>query len=172
MRGDGAEQPIDGVAGMDQRHDHELEFRLPSRLRIRVEQHMADCSLRDDAAKQGGDAVAVLDVPKAQKIAAAKLAAELLADLGAGEPEAKGRSVAFGDESIRQQRGDLGRLDLEPAWGDAAVAHALPIRIKLLTRRMLHIPPVRQTLTSGGLALPRDHCEEVNGPASGHLARC
>jgi hypothetical protein len=66
----------------------------------------------------------------------------LLADFGAGEPEAEPEPPgAFGDEGLRQQGRDPRRLDLEPAGRNTAIAYAIPIRVKLPPRWLLHKPP-------------------------------
>ena len=86
-------------------------------------------------------------VPQAQQVGASQLAPELLADPRAGKPEAASEQAgAFDNEGLRQQGRDLGRLDLEAAGRNTAIAHAIPIRVKLPTRWLLHDPTRRETL--------------------------
>jgi hypothetical protein len=66
----------------------------------------------------------------------------LLADPRVGEPESVAEQArAFDNEGLGQEGSDLGRLDLEAAGRNAAIAYAIPIREKLPTRWLLHYPP-------------------------------
>jgi hypothetical protein len=47
---------------------------------------------------------------------------------------------AFGNEGLGQEGGDPGRLDLEAARRNAAIAYAIPVRVKLPARWLLHYP--------------------------------
>src|SRR5581483_4025965 len=93
---------------------------------------------------------AMLLAEQAQKIDASQFLAEIFADLGSGEPEAEAEQArAFGDEGLGQQGRNPRRFDFEPVRRNAAIAYAIPIRVKLPTRRLLHNPTRRKTLHRG-----------------------
>ena len=99
-------------------------------------------------AEQGGDARRGRRRPKAQKIGAPELPAELLANL---VPASRNRHPSRPAHSAMKVSGkkcsDLGRLDLEPARRKPAIAYAIPIRVKLPARWLLHNPTRRQNAT-------------------------
>ena len=100
---------------------------------------MPDGGVGEHVAEERGDGVAVVGVPKAQEIGPSELPAELLANLRAGEPEPVAQHArTFGNEGFRQNCRDLGRLDLETTRCHTAIAYAIPIRVKLPTRWLLH----------------------------------
>ena len=100
---------------------------------------MPDRGLGEHVAEERGDGVAIVSVPKAQEIGPSELPAELLANLRAGEPEPVAEHArTFGDEGFRQKCRNLGRLDLETTRRHTAIAYAIPIRVKLPTRWLLH----------------------------------
>jgi hypothetical protein len=103
---------------------------------------MFDRPIGKHGMQHGCELLAVVIAKEAQKIDASQLLTELLADFGAGQPEAETeQSGAFGNEGLRQQSRDPRRLDLEPARRNAAIAYAIPIRVKLPARWLLHNPP-------------------------------
>ena len=107
-----------------------------------AERPMSHRAIGEHGMQHGRELLAVVVAKEAQKIDASQLLAELLADFGAGQPEEESeQSGAFGDERLRQQGGDPRRLDLEPAGRNAAIAYAIPIRVKLPARWLLHNPP-------------------------------
>jgi hypothetical protein len=106
---------------------------------------------------QGVDGVAVGALPQAQQVGASQLAPKLLANPRACEAEAVAEQAdVFGNEGLGQEGGDLGRLDLEAARRNAAIAYAIPIRVKLPARWLLHYPtdPKRYTLPKRAPNLP------------------
>ena len=77
---------------------------------------MSDRPIGKHGMQHGCELLAVFIAKEAQKIHASQLLTELLADFGAGQPEAETeQSGAFGNEGLRQQSRDPRRLDLEPA---------------------------------------------------------
>jgi hypothetical protein len=57
----------------------------------------------------------------------------MVADMGADETEAvREKARALRDERLREKGRDTRGLDLEPAGRKATIAHAIPIRVKLL----------------------------------------
>jgi hypothetical protein len=127
---------------MDQRQQHELEARLPVGACIGLEAAVSDGGIGEHGAEQGGDGVAVSFFPQAQQVRASELAPKLLANPRASETEAVAEQAhAFGNEGLRQEGGDLGRLDLEAVRRNATIAYAIPIRVKLPACWLLHYPP-------------------------------
>jgi hypothetical protein len=144
-RGDGTENAIDRLAGMDQNSTNSKLAWIG--VRIGLEAAISDGRIGEHGAEQGGDGVAVGVFPQAQQVRASELGPKLLANPRACEPEAVAEQAhAFGNEGLGQEGGDLGRLDLEAARRNAAIAYAIPIRVKLPARWLLHYPTRRQTL--------------------------
>jgi len=97
--------------------------------------------------------------------------AELLTDPRTRQAEAEPeQAYAFGNEGLAQDIGNLRRFDLETARCNSSVAHTVPIRKKLPTRWLLHVPPdaKRYTLLRARISLGQTRENPVLARLSGH----
>ena len=137
---------------------------------------MAHGAVVQHVTNQRGDGVAIGERPQAQEIDATELAAETLANACAGQAEAEAEQArALGDEGLAQEGRDLRRLDLETARRNTAIAYAVPIRVKLPTRWLLHNPPdaKRYTLlTSPHMLGPNQGKSRFGTARAGMLTVC
>jgi hypothetical protein len=128
-------EPVNGLARVDHRHQGKLETRLALRLGTGIEDAVANGAVLQHVANERGEGVSIGDRRRAQEIDAAELAAEMLAQAGAGQAEAEGvEPRALGDEGLAQEARNFRRLDLEPARRNTPIAYAVPIRVKLPAR--------------------------------------